>query len=116
MMHQKELKNETTRQYNFLSEMYADTYFPSFLVDKIKNILVELCFKIEKEQPQNLEALYLITHASTEKINDLEQEFYENDSEIETAARDCIGGDFEAVAIAYGYDADIEMLIATRDW
>jgi hypothetical protein len=43
--------------------------------------------------------------------------FYENDSEIETVARDCIGMDFEFIANAYGFEnVDVEELIATRDW
>jgi hypothetical protein len=47
----------------------------------------------------------------------LQEEFYENDSEIETNARECIGADFDFVAKSYGFeDADMEELIATRDW
>jgi hypothetical protein len=38
-------------------------------------------------------------------------------SEIETAAREAIAHDFDVIAGAYGFaDADIEELIATRDW
>jgi len=46
----------------------------------------------------------------------LQEEFYENDSEIETAARECIAMDFEFIAKSYGFEADSEELIATRDW
>jgi hypothetical protein len=44
------------------------------------------------------------------------REFEENDSELETAARKAIAEDFERIATAYGFDADIEELIAPRDW
>ena len=45
-----------------------------------------------------------------------QNEFFENNSEIETGARECLAMDFEFVAKTYGYDADIEELIATREW
>jgi hypothetical protein len=113
---QTELKNEAIRKYSFLKEMYADQYFPDNLVDKGKDILLELCFEIEQQQPRDMEALYALTHAATDKFNDLQDEFYENDSEIETAARECIAMEFDFIAKAYGFDADTEELIATRDW
>ena len=111
------INNEKMATYKFLSEMYADSYFPDFLVDKGKAILVYLCEEIETQNPTDLAALYELTHASTNAFNELQEEFYKNNSEIETAARDCIGTDFEFIANAYGYDsADVEELIATRDW
>jgi len=114
---QVELNNETVRNYTFLKEMYDDSYFPNKLVDKGKDILVDLCFEIEQTQPKNLQQLYELTHSATDKFNDLQDDFDENDSEIETVARECIGKDFEFIATSYGFeDADIEELIATRDW
>ncbi|WP_445363670.1 DUF5713 family protein [Microbulbifer sp. ANSA003] len=110
------LKNKEASDYKFLQEMYDDGYFPNFLVDKGKDILVRLCQKIEEEQPNSLEELYKLTHQSTEEFNELQEEFEENESEIETAARDCIGVDFSNLTTIYGFDADIEELIATRDW
>ena len=101
---------------NMLKGMYDDNYFPDFLVDKCKNILLNMCETIEDKNPQNLEELYKITQASTEEINELEEEFDDNDSEIETVARDCLGSEFEKIAKAYGYEPDIEELIATRNW
>lgn len=115
-MNQNELENEKIKQYDFLADMYADAYFPNFLVDKLKEVLLELCEKIEAEQPENLEDLYELTHAATELINELQEDFYEQDSEIETVARDAIGMDFEFIANSYNFDADVEMLIAPRDW
>lgn len=114
---QQELSNETVRQYSFLKEMYEDDYFPNNLVDKGKKILIDLCWQIEQRQPTSLSELYELTHAATNQFNDLQEEFEENDSEIETGARECIGMDVDFIAKAYGFeDADIEELIATRDW
>lgn len=117
MPNQANLTNEQTKKYPFLKDMYEDAYYPNNLVDKGKDILIDLCFQIEQKQPKNLEELYVLTHSATDKFNDLQEEFDENDSEIETVARECIGADFEFIATAYGFqDADIEELIATRDW
>ncbi|WCM42663.1 DUF5713 family protein [Flavobacterium sp. CBA20B-1] len=114
---QVNLINEKIRNHSFLAEMYQDTYFPTKCVDKGKEILLELCFKIEMEKPQTIEDLYQLTHLYTDKFNDLQEDFEENDSEIETAARDCIGMDFRFIADSYGFaEADTEELIATRDW
>jgi hypothetical protein len=113
---QSDLQNEALKAYSFLKGMYNDSYFPENLVDKGKALLLDLCSQIEQEQPKDLEALYKLTHATTDKFNDLQEEFDAQDSEIETVARDCIGTDFDFIAQSYGFDADIEELIATRDW
>ena len=114
---QIDLTNHEAKNHSFLDEMYQDEYFPKHLVDKAKSILVSLCFQIEEVKPADLKKLYELTHAATNKFNELQEEFYENDSEIETVARDCIGMDFDFIAKAYGFkDADVEELIATREW
>ena len=112
-----EINNSKVHEYQFLAEMYSSEYYPRVLVDKGKAILLTLCKRIENERPVNLTELYKLTHAATDQFNNLAEEFYENGSDIETVARDCIGMDFDFVATAYGFeDADIEELIATRDW
>lgn len=116
IINKKDLKNEKMKEYVFLEDMYADSYFPNFLVDKVKAILVELCFDIEKTSPKNLDELYALTHSATIKINQLEDEFFEHNSEIETGARESIGQDFDIIAKSYGFDADVEELIAPRKW
>ncbi|WP_227008411.1 DUF5713 family protein [Pseudoalteromonas luteoviolacea] len=111
------ISNKKIKGYTFLSEMYEDDYFPNFLVDKIKAILVELCESIESQNPTSSSELLSLTHASTERINELEEEFEENDSELETAAREDMAESFEFIVRSYGFsDVDIEDVIATREW
>jgi hypothetical protein len=110
------MMNDTLKGHEFLADMLKDAYFPTALVQKGQQILLRLCEKIETDRPNDLAALYAITHASTEEFNALAEEFEDQDSEIETAARDSIGSDFALIAKAYGFDADIEELISTRDW
>lgn len=100
-----------------LEEMYQDDYYPKFLVDKLRNIILEACREIEIEMPTSLDELYVITCRATDKINELQDEFNDNDSEIETVAREDISVSFGFVASTYGFpDADLEELVATRDW
>ncbi|MFE0489203.1 DUF5713 family protein [Streptomyces griseoaurantiacus] len=101
----------------FLEQMYADSYFPDHVVDRGRAILLQLCERTESEQPANLKALYALTQAATVEFNGLEAEFEAAGSGIETVAREVIAEDFWFVASAYGFtDADVEELIATRDW
>ena len=111
------IENEKIQNYNFLKVMYQDGYFPNFLVDKIKAILLDLCEEIEANQPLDEPQLLEFTHAATEHINDLQDEFENNDSELETEARESMGADFDFIVKAYGFDqVDIEDVIAPRDW
>ncbi|MCL2732855.1 MAG: DUF5713 family protein [Actinomycetia bacterium] len=111
------ITNQQAAQREFLAMLFEDAYYPDDVVAKGRAILVRLCERIEAEQPRDLAALYVLTHAATEEFNLLEAEFDAAGSEIETVARDEIGGDFWFVADAYGFaDADGEELIAPREW
>lgn len=96
--------------------MRVDSYYPDFLVDDVRHILLALCEQIEATQPKTLTDLYALTHAATREINYLANAFLTHNSEIETVARDTIGKDFYFIAKTYGYAADCEKLIAPRDW
>jgi hypothetical protein len=109
--------NQQVANHAFLRGMYEDGYFPDHVVDKGKAILLRLCERIEAERPSNLAALYVLTEAATEEFNALEAEFEAAGSEIETVAREVIAEDFWFMASAYGFaEADVEELVATRDW
>ncbi len=110
------ITNPSMKGHAFLAEMYADPYFPDHLVDKCRAILERLCMAIEETKPDTDEAFLKLSHAATEEINALAEEFEENDSELETGARDCLGSDFYTITEAYGFDIDIEDVIAPRDW
>ncbi|WP_444935228.1 DUF5713 family protein [Microbulbifer sp. JMSA004] len=111
------ISNVKIHNHNFLAGMYSDGYFPDFLVDKIKVILIDLCESIESERPQDKTSLLRLTHAATERINHLAEEFEDNDSELETEAREVMAENFDFVVRAYGFDSlDIEDVIATREW
>ena len=72
--------------YKLLEEMYEDGYFPDFLVDKVKDLVQEVITFLETGE-RDLENIQRKFDEMTLAINDLEEEFEENDSEIETSAR-----------------------------
>ncbi|MDQ0597314.1 hypothetical protein QF037_001659 [Streptomyces canus] len=111
------ISNPQVAAHPFLKALYADDYYPNHVLDRGREILLRLCERIETEQPADLAALYVLTHAATEEFNDLEAAFDEAGSEIETVAREEIGEQFWFIAHAYGFaDADAEELISARNW
>ena len=100
--------------YIYLESMYEDSYFPKFLVDKIKNLLEELAEYLE-EEPSLEEAQEKLDELTIE-INELQDEFYENDSEIETVARDSIAEAIEHILNYYNIEIDIEDALREREW
>lgn len=111
------ITNTAMRERNFLAGMYRDGESADRVVDKLVAVLQGLCEQIEAQRPSDLADLYALTQAATQEINDLEDELMEAGSEIDTIARELLADDFFVVASAYGFgDADIEELIATREW
>lgn len=101
--------------YVLLEEMYDDDYFPNFLVDKIKALIEQVIAFLESGETDT-EKIQQKLNEMTLGINDLEEEFEENDSELETAARDSIGETVEYILEWFGIDIDIETAIGERDW
>ena len=101
--------------YKLLNEMYQDEYYPDFLVDKVRDALQKVIDLLENGETDT-EVVQEKLDEVVCAINDLQEEFDENDSEIETVARDCIG-----VAVAYilewfNIPIDTEDAIRERDW
>ncbi len=112
-----ELQNEVLRERSMLADMYEDPFFPNPLVDKLKAIIHDMAATIEAQKPKEEEDLLAITAAAIEQINDLEDEFHENESELETGAREAIGEEFSIILEELGYeDIDLEEAMEPRDW
>lgn len=103
------------KDYILLEEMYDDDYFPNFLVDKIKHELQKIIDLLEQGESDK-EIIQSKFDEAVYVINDLQDEFDENDSEIETIARDCIGLTVEYILNWFGIDIDVEEAIRVREW
>ncbi len=99
----------------YLKDMYNDDYYPKFLVDKIKNILKDLVNILENGET-NLTTIQDLFDKATIEINQLEDEFLENDSDIETIARESIGETVYHILKTYNINIDLEEAIRERDW
>lgn len=75
--------------YVLLEAMVNDGYYPKFLVDKIKELIIPVIRLLENGET-NKDIIQNKLDEMTLAINELQEEFDENDSEIETVARDSI--------------------------
>ncbi len=98
-----------------LTEMYQDGYFPDFLVDKIRDLVRDVIAFLEAGE-RDLDKIQQKFDEMTLAINDLQEEFEENDSEIETVARDSIGRTVEDILRWFDIDLDAESALGEREW
>ena len=101
--------------YKLLDEMYQDDYYPAFLVDKVKDELQKVIDLLESGET-DIEVIQNTLDKAVCGINNLQDEFYENDSEIETVARDCIGDTVAYILEWFDIPIDTEEAIRERDW
>ena len=101
--------------YKLLDEMYQDNYYPTFLVDKVKDELQKVIDLLESGETDT-EVVQETLDEAVCGINDLQEEFDENDSEIETVARECIAATVAYILEWFGIPIDTEEAIRERDW
>ena len=101
--------------YVLLKDMVEDDYYPKFLVKKVKDCITPVIALLESGE-RDKEVIQAKLDEMTLAINDLQEEFDENDSEIETVARDSIGVTVEYILDWFGIDIDVEDAIGERDW
>jgi hypothetical protein len=109
-------KNAQAGGHAFLADvrglLLADSH-----IARIRTILVDLCAQIELERPGMADGFLRLTHAATERINEVAVEVEASEGELETVAREAIAAEFLFIARAYGFAAvDIEDIVAPRDW
>lgn len=103
------------KNYELLAAMYRDGYFPDFLVDKIKELVQNIISFLETEENE-LEIIQNKFDEMTLSINDLQAEFEENESELETVARESIAETIEYILQWFDIGIDVEDALGDRDW
>jgi hypothetical protein len=101
--------------FPFLREMYIDDYYPSDLVDRLRDTIMELVSFLEAGEHTTSEVQDELDRV-TEKINDLQAAFEGEGSEIETIARDSIGVTIDNILKFFDIDIDSEDAIRKRQW
>ncbi|MBS1598175.1 MAG: hypothetical protein JST75_08115 [Bacteroidetes bacterium] len=103
------------RDFEYLKDMYEDGYFPNFLVDKVRDLIKNVVLFIE-EGDHSKDEIQTAFDQMTLGINGLQEQFEENDSEIETVARESIGDTVDKILSYFNIDIDVEEAIRERDW
>lgn len=100
---------------NYLNEMYNDSYYPDFLVDKIKEEILKFEFYL-KNKNISINDIQKKLDEMTLSINNIEEEFNQNQSEIETVARESICDTVFLILKKYNVKIDIEEALRLREW
>ena len=85
------------------------------LVDKVKDELQKVIDLLESGETDT-ETVQETLDEAVCGINDLQEEFDEHDSEIETVARECIAATVAYILEWFGIPIDTEEAIRERDW
>ena len=102
-------------EYRLLDDMYQDGYFPDDLGDKVRECIRQVIAFLETGE-RDLERIQQKFDEMTLAINDLQEEFEERDSELETVARDSIGETVGYILEWFELALDAEEAIRERDW
>ncbi len=84
-------------------------------MDKVKDELQKVIDLLESGET-DIEAVQAKLDEAVCAINDLQEEFDENDSEIETVARECIAAAVAYILKWFDIPIDTEEAIRERDW
>ncbi|MBR4958376.1 MAG: hypothetical protein IKY55_03030 [Phascolarctobacterium sp.] len=103
-------------QYVLLQNMFEDTYYPQFLVEKIKWQFIHLIEFLEGTDVKELSLIQDKLDEFTIFINNLQQEFWDQDSEIETVASESIANTLEYILNWFKVDVGIEDALREREW
>lgn len=103
-------------QYVLLQNMYEDTYYPQFLVDKIKWQFIHLIEYLEGMDLKDTSTIQDKLDEFTMSLNSLQQEFWDQDSEIETVASESIAATLEYILQWFSVDISLEDALREREW
>lgn len=101
--------------YILVEDMVKDDYYPKFLVEKIRELIFPVVRLLENGESDR-DIIQGKLDEMTLAINDLQEEFDENDSEIETVARDSIAVTIGYIMDWFNISIDMETALRERDW
>lgn len=108
-------KTKFDETYILVKDMVEDNYYPAFLVDKVKAELHKV-IKLLESGESDTDIIQETLDEAVCGINDLQDEFDDNDSEIETVARESIRETILYILNWFDVDIDLEEALRERDW
>jgi hypothetical protein len=111
----EKMAEKFNEDYILLEAMYADAYYPKFLVDKLRFVMLDLvgylsdAFHGREEIQEKLDEMNIM-------IGRLREEFHESGSDFEAVARACIAADIEHILKYFSAGIEPEDALRARDW
>lgn len=102
-------------QYILLEELYEDSFYPDFLIDKIKYLLEDFINFVE-QKPKNMADVGDKIYDLIQNANSLQYEFLDNDSEYDNIARECLIRNLEYIIQWFYLPINLEEALAEREW
>ena len=102
-------------QYILLEELYEDSFYPDFLIDKIKYLLEDFINFVE-QKPKNMADVGDKIYDLIQNANSLQYEFLDNDSEYDNIARECLIRNLEYIIQWFHLAINLEEALAEREW
>lgn len=100
----------------FSNALLVSEYGLCYSIDTKTSALFDGAIALLESGEKDLEIIQNKFDEITRAINDLQDEFEENDSEIETVARDSIGKTAGYILDWFGIGIDADEAIRERDW
>lgn len=102
-------------QYILLEELYEDSFYPDFLIDKIKYLLEDFINFVE-QKPKNMADVGDKIYDLIQNANSLQYEFLDNDSEYDNIAREYLIRNLEYIIQWFHLPINLEGALAEREW
>lgn len=102
-------------QYILLEELYEDSFYPDFLIDKLKYLLEDFINYVE-QQPTNMADVGDKIYELIENALSLQYEFLDNDSEYDNLAREYFIRNLEYIIQWFHLPLNLEEVLAEREW
>ena len=102
-------------QHILLEELYEDSFYPDFLIDKIKYLLEDFINFVE-QKPKNMADVGDKIYDLIQNANSLQYEFLDNDSEYDNIARECLIRNLEYIIQWFHLTINLEEALAEREW
>ena len=101
-------------QHILLEELYEDSFYPDFLIDKIKYLLEDFINFVE-QKPKNMADVGDKIYDLIQNANSLQYEFLDNDSEYDNIARECLIRNLEYIIQWFHLTINLEEALAERE-
>ena len=100
--------------YVLLQDLYDDDYYPDSLVEELERELTGLVDFLEAGEEDST-LIQRKLDGMTSRINEIAEEFIENDSRIESMAAETLEADVSQILNEFGVDIELEEALRERE-